>query len=66
MLQMLVIFTRLGTYTWNGNSFYRGVATWAAEVGIPEKEIHTFGRWSSEAYITYNKYSRDKQISLLK
>ena len=65
-LQTLVIFPGLGTGTWNGHSFGKGAATWAAEVGIPEKEIQTLGRWRSEAYKAYIEYSRDEQISLSK
>ena len=65
-LQTLAIFAGLGTGTWNGHSLHRGAATWAAEVGIPEKEIQTLGRWRSEAYMAYIEYSRDEQISLSK
>ena len=65
-LQTLAIFAGLGTGSWNGHSFRRGAATWAAEVGVPEREIQTLGRWRSEAYKAYIEYSRDEQISLSK
>ena len=29
--------------SWNGHSFRRGAATWAAEVGMSENEIQTLG-----------------------
>lgn len=65
-LQTLAIFAGLGTGSWNGHSFRRGAATWAAEVAVPEREIQILGRWRSEAYRAYIEYSRDQQIALSK
>ena len=42
---------------WNGHSFRRGAATWAAESNISETEIQTLGRWKSDAYKRYIEYS---------
>ena len=52
-LQQLALTAGLGQGTWNGHSFHRGAATWAAEVGILESEIQTLGRWRSDAYKRY-------------
>ena len=38
-LQELAITAGLHHGAWNGHSFRRGAATWAAEVGISETEI---------------------------
>ena len=54
----------LGSGCWNGHSFRRGAATWAAEVGISETEIQTLGRWRSDAYKAYIEYSPEEQIAL--
>ena len=51
---------------WNGHSFRRGTATWAAQVGISETEIQTLGRWKSDAYKAYIEYSDTERISLSK
>src|SRR5207302_9569723 len=56
-LQGLALRAGQGNGSWNGHSFRRGAATWAAEVGIPETEIQTLGRWRSDAYKAYIEYS---------
>ena len=63
-LQELAREAGLGGGSWNGHSFRRGAATWAAEVGIPETEIQTLGRWRSDAYKAYIEYSPAEQSSL--
>ena len=63
-LQFLAIRNGLGLGTWNGHSFRRGAATWAAAVGIPEAQIQTLGRWKSEAYKRYVEYSTTERIIL--
>ena len=63
-LQQLATRAGLGHGSWNGDSFRRGDATWAAEVGIPEAEIPIIGRWRSDAYKAYIEYSTAEQISL--
>ena len=63
-LQKLAVMAGLGNGQWNGHSFRRGAATWAAEVGISEREIQTLGRWRSDAYKAYIEYSPAEQISL--
>jgi len=65
-LQQLALQTGLGHGTWNGHSFRRGAATWAAEVGISETDIQTLGRWRSDAYKTYIEYSNQQRIALSK
>ena len=55
-LQQQAIAAGLDQGNWNGHSFRRGAATWAAEVGIPENEIQTLGRWRSDAYKVYIEY----------
>jgi len=65
-LQGLAFTAGLNQGTWNGHSFRRGAATWAAEVGIPEAQIQTLGRWKSYAYKTYIEYSNADRISLPK
>jgi len=65
-LQQLALTAGLGQGTWNGHSFRRGAATWAAEVGISESEIQTLGRWRSDAYKRYIEYSNRERISLSK
>jgi len=65
-LQELAIIAGLGQGNWNGHSFRRGAATWAAEVGISENEIQTLGRWRSDAYKVYIEFSRKERISLSK
>ena len=40
----LAIRGGLGRGVWNGHSFRRGAATWAAQVGIAEHEIQTLAR----------------------
>ena len=63
-LRNLAIQAGLGQGAWNGHSFRRGAATWAAEVGIPESQIQTLGRWRSDAYKVYIEYSSEERISL--
>jgi len=63
-LQQLAIAAGLGLEPWNGHSFWRGAATWAAEVGISEREIQTLVRWRSDAYKAYIQYSQEEQVSL--
>jgi len=64
--QQLAITAGLGNGSWNGHSFRRGAATWAAQVGNPEAEIEILERWPSDAYKAYIEFSRDEQISLSK
>jgi len=63
-LQGLAIRSGLGQGAWNGHSFRRGAATWAAEVGIPESQSQTLGRWKSDAYKRYIEYSTEERIIL--
>ena len=63
-LRELGIHSGLGVAAWNGHSFRRGAATWAAEVGISEAQIQTLGRWRSDAYKAYIEYSQAERISL--
>ena len=57
----------LGVASWNSNSFRRGAAPWAAEVGLPEAQIQTLGRWrSSDSYKAYIEYLQEEQIPLSK
>ena len=63
-LQELGMSSGLGQASWNGHSFCRGAATWAAEVGISETQIQTLGRWRSNAYKAYIEYSKEERISL--
>ena len=63
-LQELAIATGLGHGAWNGHSFRRGAATWAATVGIPDAQIQILGRWRSDAYKAYIEYPRAERISL--
>lgn len=63
-LRSLAISSGLGGDAWNGHSFRRGAATWAAQVGIPEAQIQTLGRWRSDAYKTYIEYSDSERLSL--
>ena len=65
-LEQLALQAGLGHGTWNGHSFRRGAATWAAQVGISETEIQTLGRWHSDVYKTYIEYSNHQRISLSK
>jgi len=65
-LQALAITAGLEQGAWNGHSFRRGAATWAAEMGIPEGDIQILGRWRSDAYKVYIEYSRNDRISLSK
>jgi len=65
-LQQLARGAGLEREGWNGHSFRRGAATWAAEAGIAETEIQTLGRWRSDAYKAYIEYSRDERIALSK
>ena len=65
-LQQLALTVGLEQGMWNGQSFRRGAATWAAQVGIPETEIQTLGRWRSDAYKRYIEYSIQEQLSLSK
>lgn len=63
-LKDLAAKANLGLVGWNGHSFRRGAATWAAEVGIPDAQIQILGRWKSEAYKAYIDYSKEEQTSL--
>jgi len=63
-LQRLAITAGMGHGSWNGHSFRRGAATWAAEAGISDTEIQTLGRWKSDAYKRYIEYSTKERISL--
>jgi len=65
-LQELATGVGLGHGTWNGHSFRRGAATWAAEVGIPKNDIQTLGRWRSDAYKAYIEFSKKERIKLSK
>lgn len=65
-LQDVAITAGLENGAWNGYSFRRGAATWAAKMGIPEGDIQLLGRWRSDAYKVYIEYSRNKRISLSK
>ena len=65
-LQELATASGLSYGVWNGHSFRRGAATWAAEVGISENEIQTLGRWRSDAYKMYIEYSKTDRIKLSK
>jgi len=63
-LQELAIRAGLGQGSWNGHSFGRGAATWAAAVSISKNEIQTLGRWRSDAYTAYIDLSHKERISL--
>ena len=63
-LQALAVQCGLEQGSWNGHSFRRGAATWAAEVGISDAEIQTLGRWRSDAYKAYIEYSPKERINL--
>ena len=63
-LRELAIGAGLGYGAWNGHSFRRGAATWAAEMGIVDNQIQILGRWRSDAYKTYIEYSREQRIAL--
>lgn len=63
-LRSLATAAGLGTGTWNGHSFRRGAATWAAEVGLPEQQIQALGRWTSAAYRSYIESSREDRIAM--
>jgi len=65
-LRELAIRTGMGHGAWNGHSFRRGAATWAAENGIADMQIQTLGRWRSDAYKAYIEYSKAERISLSK
>ena len=63
-LRRLATKAGLGAGAWNGHSFRRGAATWAAEVGLSERQIQALGRWSSAAYRTYIETSREDRIAM--
>jgi len=63
-LQQLATIAGLRQDKWNGHSFRRGAATWAAQVGISEAEIQTLGRWRSDAYKVYIEYTSEERVSL--
>ena len=65
-LQELATGVGLGQGTWNWHSVRRGAATWAAEVGIPENDIQTLGRWRSDTYKAYIEFSKKERIKLSK
>jgi len=56
-LQGLALTAGLGHCMWNGHSFRRGAAPWAAQGGISNTEIQTLGRWNSDAYQAHIEYS---------
>ena len=60
----LAVAADLGAGSWNGHSFRRSTATWAAEVGLPEPQIQVLGRWSSSAYKAYIETSREDRVAL--
>ena len=64
--QQLALLAGLTQGTWNGCSFLRGAATWAAELGMSEVEIQTLGRRRSDAYKAYIEYSSKERIALSK
>ena len=66
MSRQLAMTAGLSHGRWNGHSFRRGAATWAADVGISETEIQTLGRWRSDAYKAYIEYSDTERILLSK
>ena len=55
-LQTLATTAGMGQGSWNGHSFRRGAATWAAEAGISNMEIQTQGHWKLDAYKRYIEY----------
>ena len=63
-LREIAIQGGLGRGAWNGHSFRRGAATWAAQVGITESQIQTLGRWRSDAYKIYIEFSKEQRITL--
>ena len=63
-LRTLAIAAGLGAGAWNGHSFRRGAATWAAEMGISEEQIQELGRWTSSAYRSYIETAREDWIAL--
>lgn len=63
-LRTLATMAGLGTGSWNGHSFRRGAATWAAEVGLPERQIQALGRWTSAAYRSYIESSQEDRIAM--
>jgi len=54
----------MGQGKWNGHSFGRGAAKWAAQVGLADTEIETLGRWCSDANKMYIEYPREERIRL--
>ena len=62
-LQALAVQCGFWQGPWNGPSFRRGAATWAAEVGISDAGIQTLGRWRSDAYQAYIEYSPEERIN---
>ena len=65
-LQELAATAGLEGDNWNGHSFRRGAATWAAQVGISDTEIQVLGRWRSDAYKAYIEYTGEERIALSK
>lgn len=63
-LRELAIEAGLGYAAWNGHSFRRGAATWAAEMGIIDDQIQILGHWRSDAYKINIGYSREQRIAL--
>lgn len=63
-LRKLATAAGLGAGAWNGHSFRRGEATWAAGVGLPEQQIQALGRWTSAAYRSYIETPREGRIAI--
>jgi len=63
-LQHIAPTAGLGQGKWNGHSFCRGAAMWAAQVRLADTEIQTLGRWHSDAYKVYIEYTQEERIRL--
>ena len=55
--ELLAIYPELSTErdSWSGHSFRSGISTLLSVLGFSELEIKKWGRWSSDAYISYIK-----------
>jgi hypothetical protein len=52
--RLRAIFLELGVPgNYSGHSFWRGAATWARSIGIPDADLQLLGRWKSDAYKRY-------------